>query len=268
MTNLDSGSLINFTLVQFPVAFGNIEENFKQVTERLKNHVVPNNTELNITLIPELFSTGYDYNVIKSQAQIITDNDHITFLSSLSKENRSFIYSGMPEKDGQGNFYNASVLISNEGKLLQKYRKIHLFRPLGETEVFKPGSEVKILKLPFGTLGLSICYDLRFSEVYMNQRNKGVDINLICAQWPITRINHWTTLLQSRAIENQSYVCAVNNIGKDETGTYGGHSMVIAPDGEVLLNLKQEDIVKSITIDLNKIKESKKLFSILDDKQL
>lgn len=265
-------------LVQYPVAFGNVKQNFDQIRSRLKNaqltlHKTPHD-RTSILMLPELFSTGYHLEAIKNNADFIDTkslqtNTQLNFLATLAQEYGSYLYTSIPERDNSGSIYNTAVLLSPKGNLVQKYRKIHLFLPLGEEKVFTAGKNVSTVDIPlFGKVGLSICYDLRFSEIYAKQRNLGVGINLICAEWPNTRIDHWVTMLQSRAIENQVFVCAINRVGKDETGVYGGNSLCVDPFGKILMNLGEKDVVSQVNLDTRLLKHAKELFDVQKEKRL
>ena len=120
----------------------------------------------------------------------------------------------------------------------------------------------------FGQLGLSICYDLRFAELYVKQRNEGAKIFLLCAEWPIPRIQHWVTLVKARAIEHQAIIIAVNRVGTDPTGTYGGNSLIVAPDGEVLFQADDQQSISSFILPVKEKITLPFLFNIKNEKKL
>ncbi len=141
--------------------------------------------------------------------------------------------------------YNTSVLFSPEGERLAVYRKIHLFDidlsdkvSIRESATIKPGKEVVVAKTDLAALGLSICYDLRFSELYRRLTRDGAE--LLCVPSAFTWTTgkaHWELLLRARAVENQCYVLAAAQCGKhDDQGLREtwGHSAIIDPWGEVL----------------------------------
>lgn len=142
-----------------------------------------------------------------------------------------------------GKAFNTSLLFSPEGKLLASYRKMHLFDidlpgkvNARESQHLAPGQEVVATSTPVGVLGQSICYDLRFPELYRQLASAGAEILLIPAAFTrATGQDHWQVLLQARAIENQSYVIAANQVGEHAAGmqTYG-HSLILDPWGKIL----------------------------------
>ncbi|HQP11113.1 MAG TPA: carbon-nitrogen hydrolase family protein [Candidatus Omnitrophota bacterium] len=138
--------------------------------------------------------------------------------------------------------YNTSVLIGPQGRLLARYRKNHLFNAVidgkttNESKVFRPGTEKVIAKVGGWTAGISICFDVRFPEQYRWYAQQGAEI--LCVPSAFTKATgqaHWEILLRARAIENQCYVLAPNQVGRDGKGIPAyGNSMIIDPWGKIL----------------------------------
>jgi predicted amidohydrolase len=142
-----------------------------------------------------------------------------------------------------GKSYNTSLLISADGTILARYRKIHLFDvdlpgevSVRESATRAPGRDVVTAATALGTIGLSICYDLRFPELYRRLAADGATILVVPSAFTFyTGAAHWEPLLRARAIENQAYVIAPNQAGKSPHGfTDYGHSMIVDPWGTVL----------------------------------
>tara|TARA_Y100000996_G_scaffold9521_1_gene7884 strand:- start:484 stop:1278 length:795 start_codon:yes stop_codon:yes gene_type:complete len=158
---------------------------------------------------------------------------------------------------------NRSILISSKGKIKCFYDKIHMYdaklskkEKYFESKLFKSGNKIKITNLPWGKLGLSICYDLRFPSMYKKMSRRGVIfISVPSAFTETTGKKHWHTLLKARAIENFSYVFAPGQAGKHCNGrkTYG-HSLIVSPDGEILKELGKKEGVITATINPNLVK--------------
>ena len=121
-----------------------------------------------------------------------------------------------------------------------------------ESETFTAGNEITVLPTPFGTLGLSICYDVRFPQLYSQLRRLGAQVILVPAAFTaVTGKAHWETLLRARAIETQCWIVAVNQGGMHPCGRETwGHSMVVNPWGEVVASLEQETGNLLVEIDL------------------
>ncbi|HEY5836973.1 carbon-nitrogen hydrolase family protein [Streptomyces sp.] len=153
--------------------------------------------------------------------------------------------------------YNSAVLIDRDGQPVAVYRKVHLFQ-IDDDDVVEqesaftsPGDELVAVGCGEHTLGLSICYDLRFPEVYRNLVDVGATVLCVPANFAVrTGRSHWEALLRARAIENLSYVVAPAQIGPDSTGFEAyGHSMVVDPWGTVLATAADDELL--ITADLS-----------------
>ena len=153
---------------------------------------------------------------------------------------------------------NRSVLINNKGKIVSYYDKIHMYDVIlsrkekyFESKTFSAGKNIKSFKLPWGKIGLSICYDLRFPNLYRKLSKQGsIFLSVPSAFTETTGKRHWHSLLKARAIENFCYIFAPAQCGKHYNGrrTYG-HSMVVSPDGKILKELKKSEGV--ITVNIN-----------------
>ena len=172
--------------------------------------------------------------------------------------------------------HNTLLVFGPDGESLARYRKIHLFDvdvPGGpnerESDMIRPGPlEPTVVDAPgIGRLGLSVCYDLRFPELYRLGADRGADAFTVIANWPSARAEHWRTLLRARAIENLAYVFAVNRCGRDPYLGYDGRSVVIAPDGEVLEELGDETRVASVEIDATRVSNWRETFPALADRR-
>ena len=165
---------------------------------------------------------------------------------ALAREHGVWILGGtFPEATGEERVSNTSVLVSPEGDVTAVYRKMHLFdvdlRAQGggcfqESKSIAPGSEVVAAETPFGGIGLSVCYDLRFPELYRAQSRRGVRFLAVPAAFaPETGRDHWEVLLRARAIENQAFVVAPAQIGRHGPDRISyGRSMAVDPWGLVI----------------------------------
>ncbi len=165
-------------------------------------------------------------------------------LMEMAKKHKVFILAGSICERITNNkkVFNTSVLIDTQGKIVAKYRKIHLFdavigkTKLKESRCFCGGKRLAVSRIGQWTAGLSICYDLRFPELYQKYSYDGA--NILCVPSVFTKttgLAHWEVLLRARAIENLCYVLAPNQIGKDGQGVASyGNSMIIDPWGKIL----------------------------------
>ena len=188
-----------------------------------------------LTVFPEMTDTGYSMPVIQKHASH-WKTGFVANLQKIANELSMVIVSGVSERDGSS-IYNSQVLIDAKGDIVAKYRKTHLYAvaPVEEQRCFAPGNTFQSFSLGNLRFGFSICYDLRFPELYrklVTEQNVGVF--LISSAWPFPRDEHFRVLAQARAIENQSYMIASNRVGKDEDAWFCGNSAIIDPRGVVI----------------------------------
>ena len=179
--------------------------------------------------------TGYSMPVIQKHANH-WKTGFVAGLQEIANQLSMAIVSGVSERDGSS-IYNSQVLVNAKGDIVAKYRKAHLYAvaPVEEQTCFTPGDTFASFALGDLRLGFSICYDLRFPEMY---RKLAIELNvgafLISSAWPFPRDEHFRVLGQARAIENQSYVIASNRVGKDDDLWFCGNSAIIDPRGVVI----------------------------------
>jgi predicted amidohydrolase len=159
---------------------------------------------------------------------------------------------------------NRSLVIDDEGVIRARYDKMHLFdvdlstgESWRESNAYVPGDGPVIADTPIGPLGLTICYDMRFPDLYSALSKAGIDALAIPAAFTVpTGRAHWHTLLRARAIEAQAFVIAAAQTGNHEDGrqTYG-HSLVVDPWGDVLLDMGEDEGLGFAEIDLDRIRE-------------
>jgi len=185
---------------------------------------------VDLVVLPEMFTTGFTMNPA-AVAQPM-DGPAVAWLKAKSREIAADI-AGSVVIGENGRFFNRLLWVKPDGTLLC-YDKRHLFRMTGEHEVYTPGSGLLTVTLNGWRLRPFICYDLRF-PIWTRNLYGAYDVAVFVANWPAARAVHWQTLLAARAIENQSYVAAVNRIGADGNGlTFDGGSTLIDPWGKVV----------------------------------
>ena len=211
-----------------------------------------------LVVFPEMADTGYSMPAIQKHAMAWSEGA-VPQLQQIAKALGLGIISGVSERDG-ASIYNSQVSIDAAGEIVARYRKTHLFRPppLEEHKCFSSGDE--LVSFPAGKfrLGLTICYDLRFPEVYRTLAcEDGVNVFIISSAWPFPRLEHQRVLAVARAIENQSYVILSNRVGKDEGVSFCGSSTIIDAYGvtiaaasadreELIVGEVSEEVIKSV----------------------
>jgi predicted amidohydrolase len=188
-----------------------------------------------LLVFPEMADTGYSMSAIREHATTWNEGA-VPALRATAKELSLAIISGVSERAGSC-IFNAQVVIDRAGEVVAKYRKTHLFTPapIEEHKCFTCGGELTAFDLQELRLGLSICYDLRFPEIYRAlAADRGANVFVISSAWPFPRVEHLRTLATARAIENQSYCILANRVGTDHGTTFCGSSAIIDPYGVII----------------------------------
>ena len=235
-------------------------------SERLIKKAISQKANLIIT--PEV-SSKFSLNKKKllEVATTMSNDSYLLGIKKLARKYKKWILIGSLIIKNKKKLLNRSVLINDKGNIVTFYDKIHMYdaklsksEEYFESKTFKAGKNIKVVKLPWGKLGLSICYDLRFPNMYRKMSKKGaIFLSIPSAFTETTGKRHWHTLLKARAIENFSYVFAPGQAGKHCNGrkTYG-HSMIVSPDGKILKELGKREGVITTKIDPKKPIELRK----------
>ncbi len=233
-----------------------IKDNLKRSEKLIKKAV---SQKANLIITPEV-SSKFSLNKKKllQVATTMNKDSYLLGIKRLAKKYKKWILIGSLIIRNKNKLLNRSVLIDDKGKIKIFYDKIHMYdaklsksEKYFESKTFKAGKSIKVVKLPWGKLGLSICYDLRFPNMYRKMSKKGaIFLSIPSAFTETTGRRHWHTLLKARAIENFSYVFAPGQAGKHCNGrkTYG-HSLIVSPDGKILKELGKNEGVITSTID-------------------
>ena len=188
-----------------------------------------------LIVFPEMSDTGYSMPVIQKHASSWNEGA-VPELQKLAADLSLTIICGVSERD-RDCIYNSQVVINTAGEIVGRYRKTHLFSPapIEEHLCFAAGDCLATTDVGALTLGLTICYDLRFPEVYrrlaVEEKSNAL---VISSAWPFPRVEHLRVLATARAIENQSYVILANRVGTDDGVTFCGTSAIIDPYGVVI----------------------------------
>ena len=228
----------------------NVEENLKVITEQLSLLCDPDITQDNehIVVLPEccLFFGGKDSEQLTLAKQTQQSNQLVKALAQLAQQFEITLIAGtIPLLSSSGDkFTNASCVFSPQGELIGQYNKIHLFdvnvndneKNYLESKYTQAGTSVENVKCGPVNIGLSVCYDVRFAQLYRQLSVQGATIIVVPSAFTrVTGKAHWQALLQARAIENQVYIVAAAQEGVHLNGRETwGHSMIISPWGEIL----------------------------------
>jgi predicted amidohydrolase len=162
---------------------------------------------------------------------------------------------------------NTSILFDPQGQQAGLYRKIHLFGVMNEDEHLAPGQHLTTVETSWGQSGLAICYDLRFAEMFRTYALNGVNMVYLPAEWPHPRLAHWQTLLRARAIENQMFMVGVNRVGHDGTYSFFGHSAIIDPWGNAVVEGGETEVLLTATIETDLVAEVRQKIPVFKDRR-
>jgi predicted amidohydrolase len=241
-------------LVQPDAVWHDVEANLAAVT-RMLDTTPP--AEGSLVVLPETFSTGFS-----QAAESFADDERVsTWLCETSSRFGCTVLGGMLSRDGDR---GVNVAIAyHRGEQVASYRKRHLFPIGGEAATFAAGTASAST---FDVDGVQvcplICFDLRFPETWRAIAGQA-DVYCLIANWPASRMGHWHALLRARAIENQAYVVGVNRVGEDPNVEYSGESVVFNFNGDELLRLGKTAAVKSVKLDLAKLRGFREKFPFL-----
>ncbi|MDX4059296.1 nitrilase-related carbon-nitrogen hydrolase [Aliarcobacter skirrowii] len=220
---------------------------------------------VDLIVFPEMTLTGFSNN-IDLISEKLENSKTIKEFSFLAKRANISIIFGMVIQN-KDKALNKAIFLNNSGEVLNHYTKIHPFSFAGEDKFFNAGNKLSTVEFRNLNIGLTICYDLRFPELY-SALGKQTDIIINIANWPLKRIEHWNTLLKARAIENQIFVAGINRIGVDGNNLeYIESSNIFDANGEELEFEKYENM-KIYSINKNLIKEFKNKFNTTNDRKV
>jgi len=248
-------------LLQYSPEWENLEDNISNVESIIGNKV----SDEDVIVLPEMSLTGFTMASEKFAEEI--DGSSTKYFISLSQRLKKHIFAGIIERDGE-NIYNSLVHFDKNGLIRARYRKIHPFSYAKEDESYTASEEIVSTNIDKVKVGLTICYDLRFPELYRLYGKERTEIMINIANWPVTRIEHWKHLLKSRAIENQCFMVGVNRVGTDHESQYNGSSAIFDPMGEEILMCPDVEDLFSAEIDISKVEEVRNNLPFLDDIKL
>lgn len=215
--------------LQFAITLGEMESNIAQVNALLKAQTLKPDT---LVLLPEVWATGFDY--LRTEELGKRTPEVLAVMQKLAREHQIYLAGSLTEPGKGDNLPRNTLFVVGPAGVVGSISKQHLFHYWQEDRYYQAGVAGKTLTTPYGSVAGMICYDLRFPEVARNQIFAGNRLLIISAEWPLSRLTHWQTLVRARAIENQCYVVACNGCGRTGKMEMAGHSLIIDPNGAIL----------------------------------
>ena len=253
----------------------NIEKAIQMIKESKKQGA-------DLAVLPEMFNCPYENEKFIEYAEILEGSKTLKEIANIAKEENIHVLAGsIPElerddEEETESIYNTAVFFDNEGKQLGKHRKMHLFDIdvkgkiyFKESDTLSAGNEFTIIKTDLATIGIGICYDIRFVELSRIMALNGAEILIYPGAFNLTTgPAHWEILFRSRALDNQVYAIGVAP-ALDEDASYNsyGHSIAVNPWGEVIEELDYSEELKIVEIDLDEIKRVREEIPVLKNRR-
>ncbi|RSL29650.1 carbon-nitrogen family hydrolase [Salibacterium salarium] len=261
---------MKIAMYQMDIIPGNPDENRKKIAAWVKETVASHHPDT--IMLPEMWTTAY---TLPSLSNIVDDENTdytIAFLQELAVSYNITVFGGSHAVNTSAGVVNRASIIAKNGAVLSLYDKMHLVPMLDEPDYLVSGTKMpsaahyEDMKAIVG-----ICYDLRFPELFRPLAAEGANLLTIPAEWPAARESHWRSLLKARAIENQMYVAACNRIGSYNGTTFAGQSMIINPNGDIILEgTPDQEETLIADIDITQTAETRKnipVFTSRDSKK-
>jgi omega-amidase len=252
---------VNIIGLQPDIVWEDKQTNFRTV-RRLLERSTPRPKSL--VVLPEMFATGFSMNVgaVAEPHQGETEE----FLGSLAKAHQLYLIGGVAVRGKDGDARNKALLFGPAGELAGFYSKMRPFSVGGEAQHYMAGDRIMSFTLEGTKVAPFICYDLRFPELFRQAAAASrPELFVVIANWPEKRVQHWTRLLQARAIENQAYVIGVNRVGTDPFYTYPGRSVIVDYNGDILADAGAEEGVVQHGLDLDILRKYREGLPFLAD---
>lgn len=260
---------IKISALQMSSVTGDKKTNFKLV-ENIVARELEKNTDF--LVLPEVWTVGWSCDDFLSSAETLDNSDTIKLLSSIAKDyNVNILGGSFILKSDDGKYYNTCPVINRKGELIAMYSKMHLYSYCGcnEGSYITPGKTPVMVNIDGVKIGLTICYDIRFPEIFRAYRESGADLLVNMAAWGISKPIPWEVLTRARAIENQAYMVALTQSGQIKGDEWNiGHSRIIDYLGETAAEIKdQKQGIMSCEINFNDMYAYRNSCTILKDIQ-
>nr|WP_026021372.1 carbon-nitrogen family hydrolase [Paenibacillus senegalensis] len=261
----DQNSSLTITVLQIDVEIGNPDHNFAVVEEKL-NQAVQTADKPDVIVLPEMWNTGYALTEIDRLADREGERTR-QLIAPFCAKHQVHVVAGSVANRKDGQVSNTVFVFNRQGEVIAEYDKIHLFRLMEEEKYLRQGEHLGRFELDGIPCAVVICYDIRFPELARTLALDGARLLFVPAQWPNPRKHHWRTLLQARAIENQMAVAACNRVGISGKSSFFGHSMIINPWGEPLVEGGEEEALLTATVSLEEVAKVRSMIPVFEDRR-
>jgi predicted amidohydrolase len=218
-----------------------------------------------LVVLPEMATTGFTMDPAQAVA---LDSPDVNALCGIASRHRVWLIAGMALRDEAAvpaGAVNGALAIDPSGRVAAVHHKQRLFAFAGEDQSYESGHQSTVVEINDVAVGLFICYELRFPEVFAPVANE-VSAMIVIANWPAARQEHWDTLLRARAIENQCFVVGVNRTGTADSLKYDGGSVAYDPLGARLVPPASSG-VRLVSVDAGQVRAVRERFPFLRDRR-
>ena len=221
-------------------------------------------SQSNLVILPEIWSTGYSLGHLAEEAETL-DGPLVNAICSIARKYGCSLLPGSLPVKKDGKIYNMLLAINKKGEIVNEYGKAHLFGMFQEEKFFAPGNSFEVFDLDGVRCGSTICYDLRFPELYRYLSLNGAQLIVCPAEWPSRRGDGFDLLSRARAFENHIFLAAVNCVGSFKGDPFYGHSRVIDPLNRIVAEGGVTEEIIYAEIDLAMIGKVRKTLNALED---
>ena len=222
-----------------------------------------------LLVLPEMWTAGYfSFEQYAERAEPF-EGPTLSAARGWASDLQLFVHLGsFVEVDAEGRLHNTSAVLAPDGRVVARYRKVHLFGYGScESELLTPGDGLGVGPVAGPATGITTCYDLRFPELFRSLVDEGAEQVVVCAAWPAARLEHWRLFTSVRAVEQQVNLIACNAVGEQQGVALGGHSRVVAPTGEVLVEAGTDEGFTYADLDLGLPSRFRAEFPALADRR-
>ncbi|MCX8129988.1 MAG: carbon-nitrogen hydrolase family protein [Clostridia bacterium] len=231
------------------------KENIKKAVCLIKE-AAENKAEL--VVLPEMFNCPYDNKMFPIFAEELDGGETVTALKEAAAQAGVYVAAGSIPESSENKIYNTSIIFDKKGSIIAKHRKMHLFDinipgkiVFKESDILAPGDEVTVVDTELCKLGIAICYDMRFPELFRIMALKGAELVLVPGAFNmVTGPAHWESLIRIRAVDNQVYVAAASPARNINSGYVAyGNSMIAEPWGNIISRTDERESIIYADID-------------------
>jgi len=264
---------LTLATVQMKPGLGQMEDNLVKMSDYISK--IAGQQKVDLIVFPELATTGYECGKHFTDLAQRVPGAAVNVMAQRAQEFGVHVAFGLPTKEKvESILFNSAVLVGPDGEVIGEYRKVHLKDE--ERMAFRAGFRYLVFECQFGTVGLTVGYDLAFPEVARSLALEGAELIIACANWAKPHQDEWRTYVLARAYENSCFVAASNRVGSDVTYSFFGDSMIVGPRGQVYASLAGESDAKTgepvegyciARIDLGEVRKCREDFQTLQNRE-